>query len=127
MSVTKFPQKSGTYYEARVLYRYEVGGQKYLGTREAVHPPKQRSESEAVHYAASTYPPGSTHDVFYDPDDPSEFVLLNPVVNLRRTEIVCAIFGTIGLVLLGVALHEWQQNRPLPKKNARFLQRASQD
>ena len=71
---------------ANVRYHYEVAGKAYVGTREAFYPPEQPSEPEAAHYAASTYPPGSKHDVFYNPDDPCDSVLLSNAVDLKNRD-----------------------------------------
>ncbi|MEO3388665.1 DUF3592 domain-containing protein [Mesorhizobium sp. CAU 1741] len=80
-------------YFPSIHYRYSVGGQTYLGN--VVYRGKGPAGEAAVRALVERYPAGASVNVFYDPRDPTQAVLL-PEVQLKNYHAILAM--TLGLV-----------------------------
>jgi hypothetical protein len=87
-----------TTYGATIQYKYIVDGQEFQGNRRTFSNVRTSSvrNTEKI---LERYPPGSSVDVFYDPDDPSSSVL-EPGVG-ASTYILLAV--AIGFLVFGIA------------------------
>lgn len=64
-------------YYPQISYRWEVGGQSYTGSRFRLGTTHEKyNQREKAVAAASRYKNGASIDVYYDPSDPSQAVLL---------------------------------------------------
>jgi hypothetical protein len=89
---------STTNYGVSLLYSYSVGGQEFQGTRRTFTDVKTNSRSRAEKILAM-YPQGGSVTVYYDPQKPSDCVLVTGV------SMVSYLFLALGFafMLFGLA------------------------
>ena len=89
-----------------LTYTYSVEGTEYQGHRVSVAGGKFK-ESEAI-ALQNKYAPGSQHEVYYDPDDPSRCVLEHLASPWDDRVFVClgvvlpAALGLLGPLMIGI-------------------------
>ena len=97
----------GARYQARVLYRYEVGGKEYTGWRlsfrEATNPTSTRPDQAAE--LVNRYPVGKRVTVFYDAQEPT-YAVLEPGAGMPAYApmVTGGLFVVIGLIVFLLVL-----------------------
>ena len=95
---THHSSKHGTSYQASISYRFEVGAKQFTGERLRFTPAS--SDSTSACSLVSAHPVGSTVQVFYNPNDPMESLLL-PGVN--GSDFLAVLFLTpFNAIMLGL-------------------------
>ena len=79
-------------FKAKVRYRYEVGGQFYLGTQLSRHHP-ERTLRGVAETEVEDLPRGTNVTVYFNPDDPSDAVL-------RKSDVI----GPMQAISAGLAI-----------------------
>lgn len=98
--------KNAGYY-AHVRYQYEVGGKAYLGNRERFQPAKlSASAHDSERAVASMYTVGRTILVRYNPESPSESVVIARPARWEGVWLSVGGVGGLGVMCLGIGW--WQ-------------------
>ncbi|MBS0292040.1 MAG: DUF3592 domain-containing protein [Proteobacteria bacterium] len=95
----QFSGSQTTMYQARVEYRYEVGGQAYTGWKLGLAP-AAASDRGAAQAKAARYPEGKAVQVRYNPQEPGQAY----VENSSALQWIAMLLA--GLALCGVALYQ---------------------
>jgi hypothetical protein len=101
---THHGSKGGTSYEPFIKYRYAVGGHPFTGTRL-----RYNSVSSSNYGAASSlvdeHPVGSPLQVYYDPTNPQDALLLP---GIEGSDFIMVLFLTpFNLVMIGFWIWTW--------------------
>lgn len=94
-------------YSVEVKYRYEVEGQTYIGERWR-YGGSMESNRRSVF---PQYSPGERVEVYYDPDEPSEAVLMSGLTDLDRAFLLFVSQLNLPIVLFLVAMVVWKKRR----------------
>jgi hypothetical protein len=90
--------KGGTTYEAVINYRFEAGGQTFTGTR-LRYGAGSSSNSTSARNLVDTHPEGAMVQVFYNPDNPQDSLLLPGIIG---SDFILVLFLTpFNAVMLG--------------------------
>lgn len=91
---------------ARLLFRYEAGGQRITGLG------FRWGSERSVRTALETYEPGTVQKISYDPEDPSHVeTILNYSWELFEAPVAAAVLGLL-FIAGGVAVYRWSYGFP---------------
>ena len=102
-----------TYYQANIVYAYEISGKKLTASKVTVGDPPSQTNMSPAKRIQNEYPVGKSVDVFYDPEVPAS-AALKP--GIQKNDILLAfitgIFPLLGILLFfsGIRKKIRQQN-----------------